>query len=181
MLNIGCGPAGEIQRFIRTSTLSEVCQFQLMDFNQETLEHARVQLAQAALEAGRTTQVAFIHKSITELMKDASRGGLGREGGGNGNGNGAAVTELNADFIYCAGLFDYLSDKVSARVLQLLNRWVSPGGLVLVTNVHPRNDVRYFLDHLLDWTLIYRDEPQLVSLAPDGGQHASRRHRPHRP
>src|SRR5688572_1941735 len=69
VLNIGCGPAGEIQRFIRTSPLSEVCQFQLMDFNQETLEHARAQLAQAALESGRTTQVAFIHKSITELLK----------------------------------------------------------------------------------------------------------------
>jgi extracellular factor (EF) 3-hydroxypalmitic acid methyl ester biosynthesis protein len=163
VLNIGCGPAGEVQRFIRTSALADLCQFQLMDFNQETLEHARARIAQAARDAGRSTQVTFIHKSINELLKDASRGALGRNG----------VAELSADLVYCAGLFDYLSDKVSARVLQLLHRWVSPGGLVVATNVHPGNDVRYFLDHLLDWTLIYRDEAQMLALAPEGGVHAT--------
>jgi extracellular factor (EF) 3-hydroxypalmitic acid methyl ester biosynthesis protein len=158
VLNIGCGPAGEIQRFVRTNPLADHCHFQLMDFNAETLEYARGAIAQSAAESCRTPTVTFIQKSINELLKDAARGATGRNG----------VPALSADLVYCAGLFDYLSDKVSARLLQLLHRWVSPGGLVVATNVHPRNDVRYFLDHLLDWNLIYRDEQHMESLAPEG-------------
>jgi extracellular factor (EF) 3-hydroxypalmitic acid methyl ester biosynthesis protein len=158
VLNIGCGPAGEVQRFVRSNALADRCHFQLMDFNAETLEYARGAIARAAAESCRTPTVTFIHKSINELLKDAARGALGRNG----------VTPLTADLVYCAGLFDYLSDKVSTRVLQLLYRWVTPGGLVVATNVHPRNDVRYFLDHLLDWNLIYRGQSQMEALAPEG-------------
>jgi extracellular factor (EF) 3-hydroxypalmitic acid methyl ester biosynthesis protein len=158
VLNIGCGPAGEVQRFTRTSPLADICQFLLVDFNGETIDYARARITQAVQESGRTPDVTYLKQSINDLLKDATRGALGRSG----------VPDLSADFVYCAGLFDYLSDKVSARVMQLLHRWTKPGGLVLSTNVHPRNDVRHFLEHLLDWNLIYRDESQMLSLCPEG-------------
>ena len=68
--------------------------------------------------------------------------------------------------MYCAGLFDYLSDKVCARLLQYFVARTNPGGKVLVTNVHSSNPQRISMEHLLEWHLIYRDEAQLESLLP---------------
>jgi extracellular factor (EF) 3-hydroxypalmitic acid methyl ester biosynthesis protein len=49
----------------------------------------------------------------------------------------------------------------------LFQTWVAPGGLVAATNVHPRNGVRYFLEHILEWNLVYRDEKQMDELAEE--------------
>jgi extracellular factor (EF) 3-hydroxypalmitic acid methyl ester biosynthesis protein len=157
VLNIGCGPAGEIQRFIRTEPLADRCEFHLMDFNAETLAYTQGQIEAASNESGRRPVVHYIHKSINELLKDAARGAAGRE----------VTPFMSADLVYCAGLFDYLSDKVCKRLIQLFQTWVAPGGLVAATNVHPRNGVRYFLEHILEWNLVYRDEKQMDELAEE--------------
>ncbi len=65
------------------------------------------------------------------------------------------------DLVYCAGLFDYLSDKVCSRLLQYFAARTNPGGTVLVTNVHSSNPQKISMEHLLEWHLIYRDEAQL--------------------
>jgi extracellular factor (EF) 3-hydroxypalmitic acid methyl ester biosynthesis protein len=65
-------------------------------------------------------------------------------------------------------LFDYFPDNVCRNLVALYYRWVRPGGLLLVTNVHPNNPERYTMEHLLEWYLIYRDEPQMATLAPKG-------------
>jgi len=131
-----------------------------MDFNEETLQHARGKISEIISSTGRSTKVIYHHKSINELLKEATRGALGRGTG----------QFLDVDFIYCAGLFDYLSDKICIRLLQLFNTWVNEGGLIVSTNVTPRNPVRYFLEHLLEWNLIYRDENDMLRLAGDLGQ-----------
>ena len=60
------------------------------------------------------------------------------------------------DLMYSIGLIDYFPDKL---VIQLLN-WIFdllvPGGMVVLGNFDPRNPDRAFMDHLLDWPLIYR-------------------------
>ena len=50
VLNIGCGPAQEIQRFIRDDPLASGCEFHLMDFNDETLAYTRRRLSEVAFE-----------------------------------------------------------------------------------------------------------------------------------
>ena len=165
VLNIGCGPAQEVQRFVRDDPLAGRCELHLLDFNPETLEYARQQIAAAADRGGHRPALSFHHKSVNELLRDATRHAQGKEGG-------EAAPYLGADLIYCAGLFDYLTDKVCSRLLQLFHAWAAPGGLVVATNVHPRNRSRYFMEHILDWHLIYRDEPQMAALVPPaGGDH----------
>jgi extracellular factor (EF) 3-hydroxypalmitic acid methyl ester biosynthesis protein len=162
VLNVGCGPAQEVQRFVRDDALAGRCELHLLDFNTETLEYARRQITAAADAGGHCPTLEFHHKSVNELLRDATRHAQGKEGGG----GGAAAPYVGADLIYCAGLFDYLTDKVCGRLLQLFHAWVAPGGLVVATNVHPRNRTRYFMEHLLDWHLIYRDEAQMRALTP---------------
>ena len=60
ILNIGCGPAIELRNFIRKAPESANCELVLMDFNAETIEYARAEVAKAMREAGREIPITFI-------------------------------------------------------------------------------------------------------------------------
>ncbi len=155
-LTVACGPAVEIQRFIRNNPLSNQCALHLMDFNEETLEYTKRRTAEAMEVSGHKPTLKFIQKSIDDLLKDIH---LESEG-----------FLPSYDMIYCAGLFDYFPDNVCRNLLELYYKWVRPGGLLVTTNVHPNNPEQYLMEHLLEWYLIYRDEAQLLALAPKGSE-----------
>lgn len=153
-LTVACGPAIEIQRFIRNHDIVNQCALHLMDFNEETLEFVKRRTAEAMEATGRKPAIKFIQKSIDDLLKNIH---LESEG-----------FLPSYDMIYCAGLFDYFPDNVCRNLLQLYERWVRPGGLLVATNVHPNNPEIAMMEHLLEWYLVYRDEAHLLSLAPKG-------------
>lgn len=156
VLNIGCGPAVELQRFIAKSWLSDKVDLTLVDFNEPTLEFAETQLREIAREHSRATEMQFVHRSVHDLLKQAS--------------GAQDAPQEKYDLVYCAGLFDYLNDKVCSRLTELFYRWLSPGGAVMVTNVHADQPVRGFMEHLQEWSLVLRNEQQMVGLAPDRPQ-----------
>lgn len=43
-----------------------------------------------------------------------------------------------------------------------------PGGLVIVTNVAQSNPRKAWMEYLMEWNLIYRDDDEMVDLVPDG-------------
>ena len=153
VLNVGCGPAIEILRLIATHPTPGRFAFTLMDFSEETLDYTRGRIAQACAERGVQVAVELVHESVHHLLRRAS-----------GTRSGA---EASFDFVYCAGLFDYLTDKVCHRLLQYFTARTRPGGGMLVTNVHRSNPEKSVMEHLLEWHLIYRDERDMRALAPD--------------
>lgn len=156
ILNIGCGPAHEVLNFIREEGLSERCSIELLDFSQSTLDETRENVTAAIDESRNMAKIEYTHESVHSLMKNAAR-------------PESSERSASYNFIYCAGLFDYLSDGVCKRLLSLFCKWVTPGGLVVVTNVHPRNEYRAVMEHVLDWYLTYRDEEQMEHLAAVAG------------
>jgi extracellular factor (EF) 3-hydroxypalmitic acid methyl ester biosynthesis protein len=151
VLNIGCGPARETERFIREYDECRRAEFTLLDFNDETLEYARKRLNTACVESGRWPELRFMHKSIHDLLRESASGKKPAE---------------QWDLVFCAGLFDYLSDRICARLLKLFHAWTVDGGRVAATNVHARNPIRLFMEHILEWYLIYRDEKSFEALVP---------------
>lgn len=155
VLTVACGPAIEIQRFIRNHESASHAAFHLMDFNEETLAYTGRRIEETIAESGhKPAAVKLIRKSIDELLKNIH---LEEEG-----------FLPSYDMIYCAGLFDYFPDNVCRNLLTLYHRWVRPGGLLVATNVHSNNPDRFLMEHLMEWYLIYRDEDQLAALAPKG-------------
>ncbi|HEY8751438.1 MAG TPA: class I SAM-dependent methyltransferase [Tepidisphaeraceae bacterium] len=153
VLNLGCGPAHEIERFIRDKAISDECEFTLLDFNAETIEYTRRQLDTATTECGRKTPVRFLQMSINDLLREAVKK------------RGASTTPMGEyDFVYCAGLFDYMSDKVCRRLLEMLSTWTAPGGFLMATNVHPRHRIHAVMEDLCEWHLIMRTESEMLSL-----------------
>lgn len=74
-----------------------------------------------------------------------------------------------ADFIFCTGLFDYLTDADAARLLRTLWQWLSPGGKLLVFNFSPINPTRAYMEWTGNWYLTYRSEQQMHQLAALAG------------
>jgi extracellular factor (EF) 3-hydroxypalmitic acid methyl ester biosynthesis protein len=150
--NLGCGPAWEIQKFLTEKEICNRAQFTLLDFNEETLAHTREILQEIKNKKGRSTPIQFVKRSVQQIVKEGGR---------------AASNTPQYDLVYCAGLFDYLSDQVCLRLMNIFYEMVRPGGLLLATNVDVCNPMRNTMETLLDWHLIYRTSQQARKLIPD--------------
>ncbi len=75
---------------------------------------------------------------------------------------------LGYDLVYCAGLFDYLSQRVCKRMVELFRTMLKPGGVVIVTNVATSNPRKAWMEYVMEWNLIYRDENEMMDLVPEG-------------
>jgi extracellular factor (EF) 3-hydroxypalmitic acid methyl ester biosynthesis protein len=155
VLNVGCGPAAEVDRFLRRSELADLCHFELLDFNEPTLAFARQRLERTRREFNRKTEFTWRHQSIHDLLREARK---------------RPEPSVNRrDLVYCAGLYDYLTDRVCTLLTRLFYGFVAPGGLVVATNVHPANPVRHYMDFLVEWHLEYRNVEQMLNLTRELG------------
>ena len=125
-----------------------------MDFSETALEYAKNSVLEAKRESGRAIDVTIIKESVNSLLKKAV---AWRQ----------QEYEEGYDFVYCAGLFDYVSDKICSRLTRLFYSWTKPGGIVLVTNMHPSNNFRYSMEHITEWYLMYRGKKQMEMITPD--------------
>jgi extracellular factor (EF) 3-hydroxypalmitic acid methyl ester biosynthesis protein len=159
-LTVGCGPVNEVQRFMREDTLSSGCEFHLMDFNQPTIDFAKERVEEASQVRGNRINATYINKSIHELLQEAR----GRR----------ASFNTTYDILYCAGLFDYLSDRICGNLIDLFYRHINPGGMVIVTNVAHSRPIVASLELLMEWYLIYRDDAAMLALMPGLGKQSVR-------
>jgi len=154
VLNLGCGPAREVQEFIAANNLCEGVQLTLLDFNEETIQHTGVVLEECKRRHGRRVPIQLQKKSVQAILKERSRLVTGS-------------AEKKYDLLYCAGLFDYLPDRTCKQLMNVFYDWLVPGGLMSITNVNDCKPFRHMLEFVLDWHLIYRDRNAAVGLVPD--------------
>jgi extracellular factor (EF) 3-hydroxypalmitic acid methyl ester biosynthesis protein len=153
ILSLGCGPAIEVQRFLQTKDFSDRADFTLLDFNEETLGYTGSVLADVKRKHNRRTPVQLVKKAVHQILK--------------GGGKVVDSPGTRHDLVYCAGLFDYLTDEVCRRLMNILYDWVAPGGLLLATNISTSNSFGHSLEYILEWSLFFRTGKQVQDLAPD--------------
>jgi extracellular factor (EF) 3-hydroxypalmitic acid methyl ester biosynthesis protein len=153
VFNLGCGPAQEIQGFLTRHPLSSQSAFTLLDFNDETLSRCGALLKDLKSRHGRRTKLTLAKKSVHQMLKQAERIG------------GKSEPE-QFDFVYCAGLFDYLSDKVCRKLMDLFYAMLAPGGLLISTNV-AENPARSEMECFLEWHVIHRTARQMRTLSSE--------------
>lgn len=154
VLNVGCGPVQELQLFFANNKEAKRFSFDLLDFNAETLAYAKNQIEAITDGQDDPPKVTYILKTVQELLRQAIE---------------LPEAAKTYDIIYCAGLFDYLSDRVCTKLVRLFYQWCEPGGRVIVTNVHSSNPVKGLMEHVMEWHLVLRDEADMERLAPDLG------------
>jgi extracellular factor (EF) 3-hydroxypalmitic acid methyl ester biosynthesis protein len=150
--SIACGPAREAQNFIAEHPLANEAEFHLLDFSEETLRHTTQRLEDLKKKHNRTTSIKPVRNSVQNLLRANSKSG---------------GEKPKYDLIYCSGLYDYLNDRVIKALNSYLYDLLLPGGILVVGNFAPNTPVRNFIEHFLEWFLIYRDNEQLGVLAPE--------------
>ena len=152
VFNLGCGPAHELQHFIADHELSDRAAFTLLDFNDETVVYSGNLLNDLKRRHHRATKLQVTKKSVHQVLKQGDR----------------VVHSADSeryDVVYCAGLFDYLSDKVCRKLMEIFYEQLAPGGLLIATNVAD-NPARYEMECFLEWHVIHRTAQQLRSVTP---------------
>jgi len=137
ILSIACGHLREAQHS-RAMQGREFGRFVALDQDEQSLEVVRADVGPLGVEARAG--------SVKDVI---ARGGrLGR-----------------FDFVYAAGLYDYLNDKVAGRLLEALLGLLKPGGKVWIANFMPDIPDRAFMESFMDWWLVYRTSEQMMELA----------------
>lgn len=149
-LSIGCGPALEVKQFLEKKSPKTKCNFNLLDFNEETLKFAVNQANEA--NNSDLCKISGEINSVHELLKRSIDKKLEQE---------------KYDFVYCSGLFDYLSDRVCSKLVKLFYSMIKPGGKVFITNMHSNNYHHHIMEVIFEWYLIYRDEETVSNFAPE--------------
>ncbi len=152
IFNVACGPAAEVENFLAEYDLCEQADFTLLDFNDETLQHVNSVLRDVKMGYQRQTRIDLVNQSVQRLLKES--------------GPKHQVFNESYDFIYCAGLFDYLSDRVCKRLMNIFYEALAPGGLVLATNFGATKPFMHSMEYLLEWHLLIRDKTYMSRLAP---------------
>ena len=161
VMNLGCGPAVEIKQFAKSEPAASQVDFDLIDFNPETLQHVNENLIPQVHAIRPETTIQTEQRSVHELIQ------MSVEGNGK---QPSKADQPKYDMVYCAGLFDYFRDTTCGFLIELFYSWTKPGGLVLVTNVTPNHSSRAIMGMILDWNLELRDEAAMRSLVPELGQ-----------
>lgn len=69
------------------------------------------------------------------------------------------------DLIYAAGLYDYLDDRIAARLTRRLFALLKPRGRLVVANFLPGLGEQGYMEAFMDWWLIYRTEAEIRGFA----------------
>jgi SAM-dependent methyltransferase len=75
----------------------------------------------------------------------------------------------NFDFVYAAGLFDYLADPIAMRLIERMFGFLRPGGRMLIANFTPAGPDVGYMETFMDWWLILRtadDMRRLIGTIP---------------
>jgi extracellular factor (EF) 3-hydroxypalmitic acid methyl ester biosynthesis protein len=148
LASIGCGPARELGVLLEQHPeLGQFIEVALIDQEERVLTYCERTLSPLALKTG--LKVQFIGESVRRLLTTRKlREALGER-----------------DFIYSAGLFDYLNHRSFQALLAVLYDALAPGGHMIIGNVATHNPSRYFMEYCLDWFLIHRSPEDLREFA----------------
>ncbi len=150
IMDLACGPSRDVKELLVGSKddLSRL-EFHCYDADPNALEYAKEMVKPA-------TSVYFYQMNVLRiaLKKDIQK-----------------QFDSTFDIIYSTGLFDYLNEQVSVRLISNLKKILSPGGLLFVSDVRDKfsNPSAYFMEWVGDWNLIYRSDDEFRSIFTQSG------------
>jgi extracellular factor (EF) 3-hydroxypalmitic acid methyl ester biosynthesis protein len=77
------------------------------------------------------------------------------------------ITFENLDFVYAAGLYDYLSQPFATCLTKIMFDMLRSGGRLLLANFVPDHLEVGYMETFMQWNLIYRTEAELEAVAID--------------
>ena len=154
IMNLACGPSRELFDLIADGVYDDRINALCVDIDSEALQYANEQVN------------TFPHRANIRFMNEnVIKWAIGR-----------IKHEFEPqDIIYSSGLCDYLDHRLLLALINRCYKQLNPGGELIIGNFSPTNPDRLFMDHLMYWRLIYRDQEALSAVFNEslfGGVHA---------
>ncbi len=152
LINLACGPSRELFDLLADCDYSPAINALCIDIDSEALQYANQRVNTFSHQAS----VKFMRENVVKWALGRARHDLGYQ-----------------DVIYSSGLCDYLDRRLMLRLIRRCHDQLKPGGVLILGNFSTANPDRQFLDHVLYWRLIHRDEEEMGRLfreTPFGGR-----------
>jgi extracellular factor (EF) 3-hydroxypalmitic acid methyl ester biosynthesis protein len=139
ILSIACGHLREahLSKAIQEKQIEELI---ALDQDQQSLEHIKTEFDIYPI----TTVQSSVRSLITQKL-----------------------TFDNLDFVYAAGLYDYLSQPIAMRLTRIMFEMLRSEGRLLVANFVPTLIDIGYMETFMQWFLIYRTIEEINSLADE--------------
>lgn len=150
-MSLACGPAREIKELLETDkkALFSNITFDCCDFDIRALNYAG--------------QLLNNFQNVNFLQKNAIRLALKKK----------IEDEIpnKYDLVYCAGLFDYLDERVAVRLVSNLKKILRQDGIMLISNARDKysNASAIWMEWIGGWFLTYRTEGEFREIFLKGG------------
>jgi extracellular factor (EF) 3-hydroxypalmitic acid methyl ester biosynthesis protein len=159
VLSLACGPALELYNLLcELPRVEHPVELFLLDQDQDALACAHGALHRVLAERREAlfgVELSALHFSVGQLLrpKDEAEAAVGRD----------VLGEM--DFVYSAGLFDYLPRGVAKRLVARLLDMLRPGGELFIGNLREDPASAWMMEHAVAWHLIYREPAAMLELA----------------
>ncbi len=150
--SLGCGPAREVIDYLKIRDIPQHTHFTLIDQDHGALSQAYERTHPDVIRLHGKASVTCLHASFNQIFKTNEL--LARLG--------------PQDLIYSVGLIDYLQAKRGKAWVESLFSCVAPGGKLIISNMYKTPGSNLWpMEFLADWTVIYRDEAEMMAFAED--------------
>jgi len=158
--SLACGPALEVQRLLgELRELKHPLQILLIDQDEQAMQYCHENLNRQILECDNSVQLKVeldcLHLSVRQIVQPRDEAEQRM----------VARTLHDLDFIYSAGLYDYLSRSVGIHLTNRLYSMLKPGGRLFLGNLKYCDVTSWIMDFVLAWHLEYREEAAMLDLA----------------
>jgi SAM-dependent methyltransferase len=143
IMNLACGSCRELFDFLAACDYSDKIDALCVDIDADALEYANHRVNTTNHQA-----------SIRFMCENVIKWSLGR----------ARHDFSPQKIIYSSGLCDYLDSRLMLRLVERCYRQLAPGGVLIVGNFTPSNPDRHFMDNIMYWRLIHRNEQEMNAL-----------------
>jgi extracellular factor (EF) 3-hydroxypalmitic acid methyl ester biosynthesis protein len=146
IMNLACGPCRELFDFLVKCNYSENVNALCVDIDSEALQYADRHVNTASHQAA----IRFMNENVIKWALGRAKHDLGLQ-----------------DIIYSSGLCDYLDRRLMTSLIERCHAQLNSGGALVIGNFTPVNPDRRFMDNIMYWRLIHRDEQEMRQLFAD--------------
>lgn len=151
IMSIGSGSAREVREFFRRGYGAGASySFTLVDQEEQALEYALPSIYGGIPSGLSSVMVSGMNTSFMEMLRPTQ-----------------TFRHLPPqDFIYSAGLTDYLSERLTRSLVAKLYDYLKPGGSVLIGNINDdMSGMFWSAECVLDWTMYFRSLNDMERIA----------------
>ncbi len=148
IMNLACGSNRELFDFLKRFSNTRAVEALCMDADKDALTYTNKKVDVFPHEA----KIMLMQENVIKWSLRRTKHDFERQ-----------------DIIYSAGLTDYLDEKLFTALVKRAREYLKPGGVLILSNFSKTNPNKAWMDHILQWKLIHRDEEEMRCLFRSGG------------